>query len=138
MNNLRYFACAVALFGASAIAGCSDDNNDNTDATLSVHNESSFQIVELHVTSVGNSDWGPNLVAGAPLDPGEQLTLGVNCDTYDALLVDEAGVDCQLHSLDLCANDADWIIHDDTCAAFSQGAPKQTQTRDAHPAKAAK
>ena len=138
MNNLRYFACAVALFGAGALAGCSSDDNSGSDATLSVHNESDFQIVELHVTAVGNSDWGPNLLGNNPLDPGDQITLGVNCGTYDALLIDEAGVDCQLQSKDLCLNDADWVIQNDTCTVFSKGTPNQTQTRDAHPAKVAK
>lgn len=135
MNNLRYFACAVALLGAGAVAGCSSSSDSSgPDATLKVKNNSDFQIVELHVTSVGNSSWGPNLLSSAGLDPGSSITLGVNCDTYDALLVDEAGVDCQLHSIDLCLNDADWIIQNDTCTAFSQGAPKQTQARDPHPA----
>src|SRR6185436_865514 len=81
-------------------------------------NRSDFSIVEIHVTSVGASTWGPNLIAGDVLAPGESLTLGVSCGFYDALLVDAAGVDCQLHDLDLCLNDADWIIHNDTCVSF--------------------
>jgi hypothetical protein len=27
-------------------------------------------------------------------------------------------VDCELHSLDLCANDADFVITNSTCAVF--------------------
>jgi len=46
----------------------------------------------------------------------------VACDTYDARLVDETGVDCQLRDLDLCLNDADWIIHNETCSQFREAA----------------
>jgi hypothetical protein len=113
MNHLR-LASLVAALGSFAFAtGCASD------ATLSVDNQSDFSIVELHVTQVDNPDWGPNLLGNRPLDPGDSITLGVGCDTYDALLVDESGVDCELHSVDLCLNDADWIIHNNTCTVFA-------------------
>ncbi len=101
---------------AATTAACSDNNE--ADLTLRVQNASDFSIVEIHVTPVGNSTWGPNLLT-SDLAPGDSLVLGVNCGTYDALLVDEAGVDCELHDLDLCLNDADWIIRNNTCTVFS-------------------
>jgi hypothetical protein len=70
------------------------------------------------VTSVGNTNWGPNLLSGDILAPGEALDIDVTCNTYDALLVDESGVDCQLHNVDLCFNNAAWIIRNDTCTVF--------------------
>ena len=118
MQTLRSLARVVAVFGSVAIAaGCS--TSSGPDATLRVQNSSDFAIVEIHLTSVGSSTWGPNLlVGGDTLNPGESLTLGVNCGTYDALLVDESNVDCELHDLDLCLNDADWVIHNNTCTVF--------------------
>jgi len=118
MRTLRLFVYALAALGVTTAAGCSDGSSSSPDATLRVENRSDFSIVEIHVTSVGSSSWGPDLLGGDPLMPGEALTLGVTCDTYDALLVDEAGVDCQLHGVDLCLNDADWIIHNTTCTEF--------------------
>jgi hypothetical protein len=114
---------ALAALGTASIAtGCSGSAeviiDDPPDGSLRVENRSDFQIVELHVTSVGSSTWGPNLLGGDVLLPGESLTLSVQCDTYDALLVDEDGVDCELHNIDLCLNDADWIIRNNTCVAF--------------------
>lgn len=115
MKNLRLFACVAVALGSIAVAGCSDNG---TDATLRVQNSSDFAIVEIHVTSVGSPTWGPNLISGDVLLPGESLLVDVTCDTYDALLVDEDGVDCELRSVDLCFNDAAWVIRNDTCSVF--------------------
>jgi hypothetical protein len=118
MTHLRLFALSVAALGLVATAGCSSSSN-GPDATLRVQNSSDFAIVEIHVTDVGSSSWGPNLLPGGDiLAPGESLTLGVDCGTFDALLVDEDGVDCQLHDVDLCLNDAAWVIHNNTCTVF--------------------
>ena len=118
MKNLRRLAYVAAALGSLAIAGCSDDNSDSTDASLHVRNASDFSITEIRVTSVGSSSWGPNLLNGDILAPGETLTIDVTCGTYDALLVDESGVDCQLHGVDLCLGDASWVIRNNTCTVF--------------------
>ena len=86
------------------VAGCNDDNNE---AELHVHNNSDFSIVDIRVTSVGSTTWGSNLIAGETLAPGDSLTIEVDCGTYDALLVDEQGVDCQVHNIALCGSQAD-------------------------------
>src|SRR5262245_35775904 len=109
MRTLRFFPYMLAALGLAVVAGCGDDNTPN--ATLRVENRSDFSIVEIHLTPVDNPSFGPNLLAGDVLLPGESLTLGVDCGVFDALLVDSDGVDCQLSDLDLCFNDADWIIH---------------------------
>ncbi|HET7502867.1 MAG TPA: hypothetical protein VFK02_17715 [Kofleriaceae bacterium] len=116
MKNVRFLASLACALGAAVLAaGCG--GSSSSDATLSVDNQSTFRIVELHVVPVGSSDWGDNLLR-APLDPGDSLVLGVPCDTYAALLIDDAGVDCQIDSIDLCLNDADWIIRNSTCTSF--------------------
>jgi hypothetical protein len=122
-----------------AAVGCSDDDggvivDPGPDASREVQNQSDFSIVELRVTSVGSSTWGPNLLGNDVLLPDESITLGVACDRYDALLVDEDGVDCELQDLDLCLNDATWVIHNNTCGVF--GAAKAA--REAAAAAAAK
>lgn len=102
-------------------SGCTDDDGevgDIPDASLRVVNDSDFVIEEIYLTEIDNPDWGPNLLRGDVLFPDEDLTLGVACDFYDALIVDEDGVDCELHDLDLCLNDADWVIRNNTCTVF--------------------
>jgi len=57
------------------------------------------------------------------------LALGVPCDTYDALVVDEDDVDCELHDIDLCLNDATWVIRNNTCPVFAQEAAKRAAAK---------
>jgi len=116
MQNLRISTWVAAALCTVAAAACSSQTSP--DSTLRVRNDSDFSIVEIHVTAVGNSTWGPNLLS-SDLVPGDSLVLGIDCGTYDALLVDESGVDCELHDVDLCLNDADWVIRNDTCNVFS-------------------
>lgn len=120
MRTLPILVNTVAALGFAVISGCTGSASVTVDpgASLRVENRSDFSITEIHVTSVGSSTWGPNLIDGDILAPGESLTLSVGCNTYDALLVDESGVDCQLHSVNLCLNNADWIIHNNTCTVF--------------------
>jgi hypothetical protein len=101
------------------------------DATLSVDNQSDFVITELYLTDVGSSTWGPNLLSGDQLNPAETLRLGVDCSTYDAMLVDETGVSCEVDDLDLCLNDAVWVIRNNTCTAFSAAAKARAEAKAA-------
>jgi hypothetical protein len=107
---------ALASLALSA-AGCGDDGIIAS-ASLRVTNNSDFQIVELYLTDVGNPDFGPNLLRGDVLNPGEDLLLGVSCGFYDVLLIDEQDVQCQINDLDLCLNDADFVINNNTCSVF--------------------
>jgi hypothetical protein len=122
----------AATLGSIAMAGCGSDNDcDNNNhnnncvaqGALRVQNQSGFAITEIHVTAVGSTTWGPNLISGTVLAAGSSLTVSVACDQYDALLIDEAGEQCTLHNVDLCFSSADWIIRNDTCAAFTNKSP---------------
>lgn len=94
----------------------------SSDATLTVANESDYVIEEIYLTEVDNPSWGRNLLGGDVLFPGEEMTLGVSCDYYDALIVDEDGVECEVYDLDLCLNDALWVIRNNTCSVFNAAA----------------
>lgn len=106
----------VAL-GSVAFAGCA--SSDDGGGRLRVRNDSDFAIIEIRVTSVGSTTWGPNLISGDILAPDEVLTIDVSCDHYDALLTDESGAQCTVSDLDLCFNTADWVIRNDTCPVFA-------------------
>jgi hypothetical protein len=105
-----------------------------TSASLTITNSSDFAITEMHVTDVNNPSWGPNLLAGDELLPGEHATVDTTCGTYDVMLVDETGVSCEVDSIDLCANSSDFVITNNTCAAFREAAASKitapTTTRD--------
>jgi hypothetical protein len=122
-----------ALAACFLAAGCVISSSD---ATLTVSNQSDYVIEEIYLTEIDNPSWGRNLLGGDVLFPGEEMTLGVRCDYYDALIVDEDGVECEVRDLDLCLNDALWVIRNNTCAVFSvaerEGAPR-TRERPAEP-----
>ena len=105
-----------AILLASTAAGCVASEGDSS---LTIANRSSYFIEEIHLAEVSDPTWGPDLIAGA-LAPGQDLTiLGIDCGTYDVLVVDETGVDCQLSNIDLCFDDEAWVIDDftlDVCA----------------------
>jgi hypothetical protein len=136
MQNLRILACVVAALGSLLAAGCGSSNDCDSDnqsgnqsdncgaqGALRVQNQSDVAITEIHVASVGSTTWGPNLISGTTLASGNSLTVAVACDQYDALLIDEAGDQCTIHNVDLCSSNADWIIRNDTCSAFTNKSP---------------
>ena len=123
MQNLR--RCAPVLVALLAFGpGCGDDDDD-IEATITVVNDSDYVIHEIYLTETDDDDWGPNLLGIDPLLPDQELYVGVECDYYDALLIDEEGVECELYGLDLCGNDATWFIYNDTCVAFARKAQAQ-------------
>lgn len=120
------FAAAVAL---AACGGSDTVIIDEPGASLAVVNESDFAIYEIYLTEIDNPDWGPNLLRGDVLFPDEELVLGVPCDFYDALLVDEEGVECEVQDIDLCANDATWVIRNNTCTIFEAEAARRAAAK---------
>jgi hypothetical protein len=109
-----------ALFTAAlvALSACVITDDSGNDSTITVDNESSFVLDEVHVAPVDSQSWGPNLVPEA-LFPGESVDISVSCDFYDVLVVDETGVDCVLSDLDLCFSSGVWVVTDgtlDNCA----------------------
>jgi hypothetical protein len=126
MCTQRLLALLVA--GTAACAGSATVEVEPTPgASLTVVNDSDFVIHEIFLTETDNPDWGPNLLRGDVLFPDEELVLGVPCDFYDALLVDEDGVECEVHDLDLCLNDAVWVIRNSTCTVFEAEAKRRAE-----------
>jgi hypothetical protein len=122
MKSLLVPALAsIAL--ATAATGCVIDDGSSS---LEVRNDSDYTIDELYLTDVGSSTWGRNLLGGDGLFPGESISLGADCGTYDAMLIDETGVTCEVHDLDLCANDSLWIIRNNTCTVFNAASKTST------------
>lgn len=117
LKRLVMTLCAIGL--STAATGCIIETDGGVvDSTLLVSNQSRYVLTEIYLTDSGSSSWGPNLIGGDVLLPGEEYTLGVDCGFYDALIVAEDGVECEQLDLDLCLNDADWIIRDNTCPVF--------------------
>lgn len=129
MSTTRLLAPALAaLVTASFAGGCVIETNGSADSSLEVRNNSDYTIDELYLTDVNSSSWGSNLLGGDALFPNESFVLGVDCGYYDALIVDETGVECELHDLDLCLNDALWMITNNTCSVFGAKQAPEAKT----------
>lgn len=136
LTSLLTTGLAACLFAACSASG-SGSIGPIEDSSLVVDNQSDFVIEEVYLTSVGNPSWGPNRLGGDALFPDETLTLGVSCGNYDALLVDEDGVDCEINNIDLCLNDAVWVIRNNTCTVFGAAAKERAEKAAADAANAA-
>jgi hypothetical protein len=120
---MRLSLIASLLFGVLPACVVTD-----TDSSLLVSNESDFEIHEMYVTDVASPTWGPNLLRGDVLFPGDFVVLDLACGTYDAMLVDETDATCMATNLELCFDDADWIIRNNTCDVFEARAAEMAKT----------
>lgn len=110
------------------------------DSELKVQNESSVVIEKIYVAQVDASSWGPDVLGGEILFPGEGFTIELACDAYNVLVVDELGTECMLENLDLCFEDATWFVTNgqlDGCDFISIGAAGVTR-ESAQPEKQAR
>ena len=115
---------ASSLLLGTACGGGGDDGGDvivdDPDSTLLVVNESDFVIEQLFITDVDASGWGPDLTASDVLFPDEELLVtDISCGFYDVLMVDETGLECEVLDIDLCFDDATWVIDNNTCDVFA-------------------
>ncbi len=110
---------SLALAATVAASGCVISDQDSS---LLVSNRSDFEIHEMYVTPIDSPTWGDNLLGGSVLYPDESMYVALECGTYDAMLVDETGAVCEVMNVDLCFEDADWIIRNSSCAVFQQRA----------------
>ena len=118
MLPTRFLVLAGLLTLGATAPGCLIVTDDD-DATLEVVNESEFTIEELYLTEVDNRDWGPDLLRGDVLYPEESILLtDIECDYYDTQMIDETGAVCEAYNLDLCLNDAVWVIRNNTCTVW--------------------
>jgi len=124
-TSMRFIVSLAAI--ACAATGCV-----TSDSSLLVSNRSDFEIHEMYVTPIESPSWGPNLLHGDILFPGESTYVGLDCGTYDAMLIDETGAVCEVSTLDLCFDDADWIIRNSSCSVFEKRAAAAAAEKAAH------
>jgi hypothetical protein len=106
----RAYALASLALVVALAAGSSGCIIVDSDSTLTISNRSDYVIVDIAVARVGDPDFGPNLLRGDVLFPGEDITVVLDCDRYDVYVEDEDGFECILSNLNLCFNDAIWRI----------------------------
>jgi len=104
MNASTCFGRAAALLAALTISGCIvvaeeprkssgtvSTASQQADATFTVDNQSSQTIVAIHVSPSDELSWGPDLLGGDVLSPGERGTLELESGTWDIKCESETG-----------------------------------------------
>jgi hypothetical protein len=121
MKATRILSLVTVLALSSMATGCIvHTDEDADDSTLLVINDSDYFIDVLNLVDVGADTWGRNYVGSRGLAPGEDITLvDIECDYYDARLIDEFDNECVIYDLDLCFDDATWYIDNATCDVFA-------------------
>jgi len=111
MKRISLVVVALAAVLALCSSGCGGD--PSTSSTLTIRNNSSFTFTEINLSPIDQADWGPDLLGAQLLEPGDVLELGdIDCDVYDIRVVDENTDECVLTDVDLCLDDAVWVIDD--------------------------
>ena len=111
---LSTLAFSLGLAGCIVVEDTGPVDDTTNDSTLTIENDSNYALKEIRVTEVDNPSWGPNLMGGDVLLPGESITVELVCNTYDVLVVDQDDFSCELNNLDLCFDDAVWPITNST------------------------
>jgi hypothetical protein len=110
----------------SVLAAC---GGFGADSEIIVQNESSFVLEEIYVTPVDVFDWGPDRLGSDVLFPGESLTIQVECDVYDVMVVDELGTECVLFDLDVCFEDKIWVVTNEDLSFCDFGVAGTSEAR---------
>jgi hypothetical protein len=85
----------------------------NDDASLTISNQSHYAIVEINISPVDSTTWGPDLLHGEWLYPGERVTIDyIDCDYYDVRIIDDTDWECIIYDVDFCFGDDLWVITD--------------------------
>lgn len=86
---------------------------DAAPSNITILNRSSWDIYQLYLSSVNDSEWGPDQLSEDVIASGESFLLrGVPCDNYDVMLIDEDGDRCEVRNVDICGGRHQWVIND--------------------------
>jgi hypothetical protein len=101
------------LFALGACGGGEDDDDIDLDSELVIENQSSYTLVGIFLSPTTSVEWGSDLLGAEVLEPGDSFEIsGIECDTYDIRVVDEDDDECVIEDVDLCLDDAHWLIDD--------------------------
>ena len=102
---------ALSLVLTAAFAsGCIITSEE--DSSLTIDNASSFVLIDIAVRDVDRDiDYGPTLLS-RPLGLDERITVLLDCGVYDVMVIDEDNFSTELFDLDLCFDDAIWVVTD--------------------------
>ncbi|HXU31170.1 MAG TPA: hypothetical protein VN851_11380 [Thermoanaerobaculia bacterium] len=101
-----------ALFGAAcALAFTIPSVASAANATVTVANQSEWEIHQFFLSPAETDKWGPDQLDENVIGKGDTFKLtNIPCDTYDVKLVDEEGDECVVEAVDICGGKGTWTI----------------------------
>ncbi len=95
--------CALAFTIPSVAAAAN--------ATVTVANQSDWEIHQFFLSPAETDKWGPDQLDENVIGKGESFKLtDIPCNTYDVKLVDEEGDECVVEAVDICGGKGTWTI----------------------------
>lgn len=83
------------------------------DASVTIHNQSAWDIYQLYLSSTGDRGWGDDQLGEDVIESGARFRLhGIPCDDYDVRIVDEDDDVCIIGDVSLCGDRETWVIED--------------------------
>jgi hypothetical protein len=118
---IRLAVCVSAVV-AAACATTPVAAHEWWHGSITVANDSNYDINHLFLTPSHEVHWGPDQLGQEVLASHHEMTLvGLECEAYDLKLIDHEGDECVVHDIDLCLQDAHWHLTDhelSTCTGF--------------------
>jgi hypothetical protein len=102
---------AALALGLSGLAMAADKAPAWWHSSVTVVNKSKFDIHHIFLSESDNPHWGEDQLGKDILEQGDSLKLThLECDDYDIKFVDEDGDECVVEEVNLCLEEAKWVI----------------------------
>jgi hypothetical protein len=99
------FAAALLLGGGLAVSAEAWTNR----VRVNIVNNSDYDIYQLHMSSIGDNNWGSDLLGAKVLYSGSSVAVTMSPGRYDLKLVDEDGDTCTVLDIGVYRDDS-WSI----------------------------
>jgi hypothetical protein len=81
-----------------------------TQASVTIVNNSSWEIRHLYLSPANNDNWGPDQLNELVIRPGDSYTLNVSCDQSQIKVITEDQDGCFLSNTVACTGNTVWTI----------------------------
>ena len=93
-----------------------------TQASITIKNQSAWEITRLYLSPVTDQDWGPDQLGTEVISTGGSFDLtDIPCASYDVKLIDEDGDECVVNGADICGGSDSWVIKSEDLLACQAG-----------------
>lgn len=107
-KTTRRLAILVAVF--CALAATPLLSGAQTQASVTIVNDSSWEIRHIYLSPVNSDNWGPDQLNELVINPGDSFTVNFSCDQSQIKVITEDKDGCFLSNTVACSSNAVWTI----------------------------